>query len=395
LLYVVDMPWLVFKPWLHAHSHVAMLGWVFPVVLLAMVGQDRQRLPKSFLATLDLSQLMVMGMLVSFPWQGYGAVSIACSLGQLVLGYVLVAQVWRTTAHWPVMGSRTLVRLAFIFQLTSTMGIWAMGPLLHSGLAGTEWYYWSIQWFLHFQFNGWFWFAAMAIGSRWAELHGVTVRLDPLTTALWATSTVLSFALVVAWSERLLLVLSVNAIGVLLQVVAAWRTMQAMRHARLEAYVKTTPWMRVLIGLMLLSMAAKVGAQALVAMPMVANMALTLRNFVVGFIHLNTLGAITALLLAFAVSQGWFNEEQRTVRLGFILFITGFASSELLLFAQGMAFWSGWGLLPGYYWALFCASALLPCAMGILLLKGRSASFHPSPTSDPEYLEPRMDPAER
>ncbi len=38
-----------------------------------------------------------------------------------------------------------------------------------------EWYYWSIQWFLHFQFNGWFWFAAMAIGSRWAEQHGVDV----------------------------------------------------------------------------------------------------------------------------------------------------------------------------------------------------------------------------
>ncbi|MBL7950337.1 MAG: hypothetical protein JNM62_01345 [Flavobacteriales bacterium] len=374
LIYVVDMPWLIFKPWLHAHSHVAMLGWVFPVVLLALLGQNDAPLPKRFGPSLNGAQLLVTGMLVSFPIQGYGTISIACSLGQMLIGYVLVAQVWQATAHWPGKGSRSLVRLAFTFQLTSTLGAWAMGPLMQSGLAGSEWYYWSIQWFLHFQFNGWFWFAAMAIGSRWAEQHGVDVRIDPLTTVLWAVSTVLTFALVVAWSERHLLVILVNSTGVLLQFLAAWRTMQAMRSARLDALVKTTPWMRVLIGVMLLSMGSKVAAQTLVSVPAVASMALTLRNYVVGFIHLNTLGAITAMLFAFALMKGWFVEQRRTVRIGLVLFIAGFFGSELLLFAQGTFFWLGWGLIPGYYWALFVASALLPSGVWTLLvsLGGRS-----------------------
>lgn len=368
LIYVVEMPWLLFKPWLHAHSHVAMLGWLFPGLIIAVLAQDDRRPPKGFAVWMTLSMALVAGMLTSFPVQGYGDLSIACSVGQMIVGYILLGQVWGHTRHWPARGSRLLVRLAIIFQFVSTLGIWAMGPIMTSGLAGTEWYYWSIQWFLHFQFNGWFWFAAMAIGSRWAERHGVHVRLDVFTTLLWALSTVLSFALAIAWSERVLPVLLVNSIGVLLQLLAGWRTMFAMRTARLEAHVRTSPWMRVLIGVMLLSMAAKVAAQALVAIPAVAEMALTLRNFVVGFVHLNTLGAITSLLFAFALMKGWFDEHHMAVRAGLLLFLAGFLGSEVMLFIQGAFFWMGWGLIPGYYWTLFAASAMLPAGAWVLLV---------------------------
>ena len=259
------------------------------------------------------------------------------------------------------------MRLAILFQWTSTIGLWALGPIMTSKLAGTEWYYWSIQWFLHFQFNGWFWFGAMAIGSRWAERHGVSVHLDTLTTILWAFGTVLTFALAVAWSERHRLVLLVNSLGVVLQFVAAWRTMLAMSSARVEAHVQTTRWMRVLIGVMLLSMAAKISAQAFVAVPAVANMALTLRNYVIGFVHLNTLGAMSSLLLAFALMRGWLKVRGFPVRCGLVLFIIGYFTSELLLFTQGTAFWVGWGAIPGYYWSLFTASALMPMGAWLLL----------------------------
>lgn len=370
LIYVVELPWLTFKPWLHAHSHVAMLGWLFPALLIVLLGQDDRRPPRGFSVWMIISQALVLGMLFSFPVQGYGETSIACSIGQMIVGYVLIGQAWYATRHWPSTGSRLLARLAFTFQGVSTLGVWAMGPIMTSGLAGTEWYYWSIQWFLHFQFNGWFWFAAMAIGSRWAERHGVHVRIDGFTTALWVVSALVTFALVIAWSERLPIVLGINAAGVILQFWAAWRTLMAMRNARLEALVKTSRWMRILIGVMLLSMATKIAAQAAVSLPMVADMALTLRNYVIGFIHLNTLGSISALLFAHALMRGWFDERRPGVRFGLILFVAGYALSEGLLFLQGTFFWAGFGLLPGYYWTLFAASVLLPLGVGTLLFKG-------------------------
>ena len=367
LIYVVEMPWFLFKPWLHAHSHAAMLGWVFPALLIALLGQDDRKPPRVFLAWLSISQLMVLGMLICFPLQGYGIFSIAFSILQTLISYALVGVVWVHTANWPKAGSRRLVRLAIIMQLISTLGIWAMGPIMTSGLAGTEWYYWSIQWFLHFQFNGWFWFAAMAIGSRWAERHGVTVRLDGFTTALWVVSALFTYALAIAWSERLPWVLAINAAAVALQFWAAWRTLMAMRRARLQAQVKTTRWMRILIGVMLISMAAKVAAQALVCVPVVATMALTLRNYVIGFVHLNTLGAITALLFAHALMKGWLNEQILIVRMAIILFILGFAGREVVLVLQGTLFWGGMGMLPGYYAALFAVSVLLPVSVWMLL----------------------------
>jgi len=378
LIYVVEMPWFLFKPWLHAHSHVAMLGWLFPGLLIALIRQDERPAPRRFHMWMTASQAFVVGMLVSFPLQGYGPISIAFSLGQLLVGYGLVVQVWRQTAHWPIAGSRLLVRLALFFQVFSTIGVWAMGPIMRSGLAGSEWYYWSIQWFLHFQFNGWFWFAAMAIGSRWAEKHGVHVDLDRLTVFLWVIGTLLTFALTIAWSERLPAIIAVNSLGVLVQTWAAWRTMRAMFRARLRALVRTTPWMRVVIGAMLIAMGVKVAAQTAVTIPAVADIAMTLRNFVVGFVHLNTLGAGTMVLLAFALERRWLDESRRIIRFGLVALITGFALSELLLFGQGMLIWVRWGMLPGYNWMLFGVSALLPTG-AIMLLAGALRGARPVP----------------
>lgn len=376
LIFVVELPWLVFKPWLHAHSHVAMLGWLFPGLLIALLRQDDRPAPRGFHTWMTLSMAFVAGMLVSFPIQGYGPISIACSLAQMLVGYALIVQVWWHTSHWPVAGSRLLARLALLFQVVSTIGIWAMGPIMRSGLAGTEWYYWSIQWFLHFQFNGWFWFAAMAIGSRWAESHGVDVRLDRLTVLLWVIGTVLTFALAVAWSERLPVVIAVNSLGVLVQAWAAWRTMRAMLQARLQVQVRTTRWMRITIGTMLIAMGIKVAVQTAVAIPAVTEIALTLRNYVVGFVHLNTLGAGTMVLLAFALERRWIDEARSITRIGLVLLIAGFALSELLLFGQGTLIWARWGMLPGYHWMLFGVSAMLPLGAGLLLTGALTGSAH-------------------
>lgn len=372
LIYVVEIPGMLFRPWLHAHSHVAMLGWLFPGLLIALCGQEQEGMPRRFWRLMVLSQLLVMVMLVGFPLQGYGAVSITASVLQVMVGYGMVRTVWSRVHEWPQRGSGLLARLALVFQLVSTLGIWAMGPVMAGGLAGSEPYYWSIQWFLHFQFNGWFWFAVMAIGSRWAEKQGVDVRLDSHTVVLWAVSALLTFALAIAWSERHWAVLAINSLGVLLQLAAAWRTFVLLRRAQVQMKSSTSPWMRALIGAALLSMAIKVMAQATVAIPSVTDMALTLRNYVIGFIHLNTLGAASSILLAFAVMRGWVNDHYRRVRIALSSFLLGFLLSEALLFIQGSLFWAGLGMIPGYYELLFGASALLP--IGLWLLWSRS--FH-------------------
>jgi hypothetical protein len=115
-------------------------------------------------------------------------------------------------------------------------------------------------------------------------------------------------------------------------------------------------------------MGLKVLMQAAVAVPQVAILAFTIRNYVIGFIHLNMLGAISLMLFAMALLQGWFISTHRMARAGLSLFTAGVLLSEMLLFAQGTLWWLGLGNMPGYYAWLVACSALIPLGVTILLV---------------------------
>jgi hypothetical protein len=263
----------------------------------------------------------------------------------------------------------------------STAGIWAIGPILANGLFGTELYYWSIQFFLHFQFNGWFWFAALALWSRWAETHGQPRPLDRFTIRLWTASAFLTFALAIAWSERHPAVYAVNSIGVILQAWAGWRTYKAIRTGQAMLQSRAALWAWRCVTYALIGMGLKVLMQAAVAVPQVAILAFTIRNYVIGFIHLNMLGAISLMLFAMALLEGWFISTARTARIGLTLFTSGVLLSEVVLFAQGTLWWFGLGNMPGYYGLLVAVSALIPLGVLVLLVHGmrtREAGASPS-----------------
>jgi hypothetical protein len=366
-IYVFDIPYVRFKPLLHAHSHVAMLGWIF-IALMVFLLEDADRLqPRSSHRILLLGvQVAVIGMLVSFPVQSYGPVSIAFTTLHLLLSYALAVLAWRATRDWLAAGSRRLVRIAVVMMVISTIGVWSMAPLLAFGLFGSELYYWSIQFFLHFQFNGWFWFAALALWSRWAETHGMAEALDPLTIRLWLLSAVLTFALAIAWSERHWAIMAINSVGVVIQFWAGWRTAGSIRRAQSKLHSKAQLWAWRCVTYALIGMGLKVLMQAVVALPQVAVMAFTIRNYVIGFIHLNMLGAISMMLFAMALLRGWFVSTDRLVRIGLSLFTGGMVLSEAALFLQGTLFWAGLGMIPGYHWIQLLTSVPIP--LGIIAL---------------------------
>ena len=371
MLFLVELPFVRFRPWLHGHSHTALLGWLFIGVVVALLHDGGQGKVGPRVRPLLIGlQTMVVLMLLSFPLQGYGTVSIAASSIHLLLAFALLIILWRTSRQWPTQGSGGLTRWAIAMFVLSTCGVFAIGPIIATGNQGKEIYYWAVQFFLHFQFNGWFWFAAMALGARWAERQGLDLRIDKLTMALWVLSAVLTYALAIAWSEPHPAVFATVSAAVALQVWAAWRTFAILRRSRKVASERLPALAKVLIGIALVSMAMKVLVQASVAIPSVAIMALTIRHFVMGFIHLNTLGTMTSLLLAYAIANGWFEVRVTAVRVGLGALIGGIILSELLLFTQGTFFWAGLGLIPGHYLHMVIASGLMPLGVLLLLASG-------------------------
>jgi hypothetical protein len=371
IMFLVELPFVRFRPWLHGHSHAALLGWLFIGVVVALLHDGgRGKVGPRLRPLLIGLQAMVVLMLVSFPLQGYGAVSIAASSIHLLLAFVLLSILWRISRQWPAAGSGPLTRWAIGLFVLSTFGVFAIGPIIATGNQGKEIYYWAVQFFLHFQFNGWFWFAAMALGARWAERQGLDLCVDRLTMALWVLSAVLTYALAIAWSEPHPAVFATVSLAVVLQVWAAWRTFGILRRSHEVASERLPVLAKVFIGIALVSMALKVLVQASVALPSVAIMALTIRHFVMGFIHLNTLGTMTSLLLAYAITNEWLDLRRIAVRWGLGALIGGIILSEVLLFMQGMFFWAGLGLIPGHYVHMVVASALMPIGVLLLLWNG-------------------------
>lgn len=371
--FVRELPWLDYYNFLHGHSHLAMMGWV-NMALFVLLGRaflrEEEWEGRPFQSFLWLAQLSVLGMFVFFLLQGYAAGSIAFSTVHVLLAYWFGYRLWHALDGHPPTLSRRFARAALFFLALSTLALWAMPFIFLFELKGSAFYYMDVQFFLHFQFNGWFLFALLALAFRWMENQGL-----PLQEAwgrrffrLLTFSALLTYALAVAWSQPYLGVFIVNSLGVTLQLGALFALIQLLRPVLGEVRNRLSPWARWLLGLAFAFLVLKMLIQAAVVVPALAKVAYTIRNYVIGFIHLMLLGTITTGLLGLSLETGLLQVGRRLSKWGIGLFLTGFFLSEALLFLQGTLFWANMGFLPAYYESLFACTLLLPTGVLFLLL---------------------------
>lgn len=370
--FVEEVSWMKFRNFLHAHSHVAMLGWVymtlFALLIHVFLPEDRKKL-SSYNTLFWVTQFSVFGMLVSFPLEGYGFVSITFSAVHIVCSYVFTLRFYRDLPRSTAFSTR-LVKTALIFMVISTIGVWSMGPIMAFHLRGSALYYMAVQFYLHFQFNGWFLFAVLALFFRLLENRNVQLPLGRMRSfyIMLVIANVLTYALAVAWSQPLLSIFMINGTGVIVQLVALYLFIQLIWPIRAEVLNPLSTLEGWLIKISFLSFACKVIIQASVVIPLVAEAAYTIRNYVIGFVHLILLGAISFFLFVLILHQKQLTVQVRTSQWGIGLMIAGFLLSELLLFLQGTMLWGAKGFLPYYYEMLFVSSLLIPLGILVFLM---------------------------
>ena len=366
--FVVDLPeWFNFRHIQHAHSHVALLGWLFSIFYLSIVHYfdlDYKKYFKLFWAL----QAMVLGMLLTFPLVGYAALSIFFSTGHILLSYVFVYQVWRDLRvpkkeAWHII----FVKTSLFFMALSTLGTWALGPIMAMKLKGTAIYYAAIQFYLHFQFNGWFIYAV--IGLTLAILQNNSILLDAkkLKRFYWilTIATLLTYALAISWSTPYIGVFIVNSVGVILQLIALIIFLQLIISKKEEIKRIFSLYVFRLFVLALVALALKIIIQAIIVIPYMAGVSYTIRNFVIGFIHLLMLGCLS--LFAFGVISNIMKKPLNGW--GTWIFIVGVVVTELLLFLQGFMLWQGFGFMSFYYLVVGLASGLIFIGVFIILLR--------------------------
>ena len=369
---VGDLPELLdYRHIRHAHSHVALLGWLYAGLFLFIVYLYKLTGP-IYSKLFWISQLCVLVMLVGFPVQGYKFFSIAALTIFIFQSYYFILSVFKDVRIQPDDQSKVFLWTSLVFLFLSSLGTWALSIMMATSLKGSAWYYGAIQFYLHFQFNGWLVFAVVALLVKFLNSKGIHFQVSQLKRFFWwlLVSAFITFAIAVTWSTPLSILFYINSIGVLIQLVALLYFIGLLRSVSAEIKEILDSRVYKLMYISLVSFILKIIIQTCVVIPYIATISYTIRNFVIGFIHLLMLGCISLFLIALYqdISKAKFSN-------GLNVFILGLLLSEFILFLQGLFLWASLGFLPFYYELLFTFSILMPVGLIIYIYKLKKASY--------------------
>lgn len=354
---------LNYKFFTHAHSHVAMLGWAYLMFYLLFVHYFVLEKKTIYIRLFWITQVAIWGMMLSFPFQGYAVVSITFSTLHILCSYVFISLIWR---HLKTENrvSELLIKTALFFMAFSTLGVWFLGPAV--GLYGntSDFYQIAIQFFLHFQFNGWFLFAV--IGLFFHILGIKDSRQFQSFYWMLLLATIFTFALPMNWYFTHGTLYWLNAFGIIFQFIALVFFLKTIKPTLGSMLVKASKLEMYLYSVSILCLSVKTVLQLTLLFPDFSQTIYQHRYFVIGFIHLLMLGIVTGFLFAFLM-RNLFTTPSTSLSFGVFSFLLGFSLTELLLLVQGYLYFTEKSIITNYNLFLFIASIFLPIGIAFLL----------------------------
>ena len=368
-MYLFPLYFLNYSFLLHAHSHVAMLGWVYLIVYVLIVHffipKEKSQKP-IYNRLFWLTEFSVIGMMIAFPIQGYALFSIVFSTLHILLSYVFCRLVWKDSSKEKTPAQKLLLT-SILFMILSTCGVWCLGPAVSTLGKQSAFYQIAIQFFLHFQFNGWFILAILALFLKQFQDKIDEIKFRKFYFFM-VISTLLTVCFPIRWFVENNILSYINGVGVLIQLGAFiyfYKMLKPQISTFKSSLDKTT---KLVYGLALTSLFLKVGNQLLTIFPNLAEVSHQIRNFVIGFIHLTTLGIITGFLFGILLQNKMLSSNSFTLKIGVKIFILGYILTEVLLFLQGWFFFFGAGSIPGYFQSILIFSILLVLGLALIMV---------------------------
>lgn len=321
---------IVYGNWLHAHSHVMFLGWVFNFLNLAFVRDAFGELKGFYYRIFIINQILIVLMLFAFPVQGYGFVTIPLSIAHTLTSGYFCFRFIRDTRGSNVTSIR-LAKIALVFFLISSIGPFALGPIMANGGGGSKWYYFAIYFYLHFQYNGVFFFGLLSVFAAILQRRGIGSQLPGLKVTFQALviGVVLTYALSLLWARPHFVWNVIGFIGAILQMYALVVVGKAMLKVKAFFHLARTSGGRLLVYLATVGLVLKSVLQLTSAYPVVADMAYENRHLVIAYLHLVLVGVISFGIIA------WYLEEyfvrDKASRIWIMFLVLGFLLSEATL----------------------------------------------------------------
>ena len=360
-----------FRYVVHAHSHIALLGWVYialSTLIFKMYFSESGEHAKTYKRIFWFTQVTIIGMLCTFPFTGYALFSITFSTLFLFASYWLA---WFILKKTPAIHKSSFsfrcIKASLWYLIISSIGPWAIGGVMATLGNTSIWYKLSIYFYLHFQYNGWFILALCGIFFYLLEQRGFAPQKREFNRFFYTLNAgiILSLFLSALWVEPPAIIYVLGLLGAVLQLLGFMefftmiKTFWKDKLSFLSGFQKNllkTAWALLIIKILL---------QLFSAIPFFAELSFFYTDFVIGYLHLTFLGIISISLFVFLEYMGLLKLPKWL----FSIYFIGFVLSELLIFYKGTALWLGLPFFAEYFWILTGVSSLLPLSVGILLVR--------------------------
>ncbi len=367
-LYVFDIS-VDYRYIVHTHSHIALLGWVYIglTTLLYKLYLKKSNVGKGYRNIFWFTQFTLLGMLFSFPFQGYALFSITFSTLFLFASYWFT---WFFIKNIPEKFKNTksykCIKISLWYMVISSIGPWALGAIMSTLGADSIWYRLAIYFYLHFQYNGWMILALFGLLIFILENQKVSISNSDFNGFFWAINLgiILSFFLSVLWTKPASIYYILGGVGSLLQGIAFLIFIKLLIKSRTVVSNIFSGFQKKLLRTVGILLLIKFLLQIASAFPYVANLATTILDFTIAYLHWTFLGVVSISLFIFLD----YFKLIKIPKKGYYIYLFGFALTEILIFYKGAVIWLDFIFFEQYFVALSIASIVVLIGIGFLFI---------------------------
>ena len=336
-----SLPFVDQKHLLHGHSHFAFAGWITQALMALLVSylikQQESGNYKKYSWLLYANLITAYGMLIAFPIEGYGLFSIIFSTASIFVSYAFAFFYWRDLKKLSAgPAAHSWFKAAVLFNALSSLGAFALTIMMMNKVIHQNWYLAAEYFYLHFQYNGWFFFACMGLFTAFVSRNTASEHILRNIFWLFVFAVVPAYFLSTLWMDIPVWIYILVIIAAIAQVVGwLWFVSLIKKNWNLLKPKISTP-SKYILACSAVALTAKLFLQLGSTIPSLSDLAFGFRPIVIGYLHLVLLGVITLFILGSMFSEDYFYTHKRSVT-GVFIFAGAVILNEILLMVQGVA----------------------------------------------------------
>ncbi|HMK05278.1 MAG TPA: hypothetical protein VK489_13840 [Ferruginibacter sp.] len=334
------LPFVDQKHLQHGHSHFAFAGWITQALMVLLIAYLAGKAPanttKKYRWILLANLITAYGMLVAFVIEGYGMFSLILSTILILVSYIFGISYWKDLNRLASKEvSHSWFKAAVLFNAVSSVGTFALAFMMITGAVHQNWYLAAEYFYLHFQYNGWFFFACMGLVTSKLLHNNISQRSLKQVYLFFATAMVPAYFLSVLWMNFSIWIYIIIVIAAFAQV-AGWLKLLLVFKKNIPFLKQAfSPAARWLTGLSAIALSIKLLLQLGSVIPVLSDLSYGFRPIIIGYLHLVLLGVITLFILGFMVAEKNIRISKMAIA-GIILFVSGIIINEVFLMMQGV-----------------------------------------------------------